>query len=226
MRRSSCEYLYHRFLVQPKLTLVIHSQFREIVKWVWTGSPTSFEEIIQLRGYVNAIVESTPKLPNIMWMDGKHDTLLVEGIRLPLDGLRDTISDTVLEVEATLAKLLLGFVDVPQHQGDSRDQLANHTPGYSFIHDQLNGFSKNSWWLIESLLQDETLTSEYSSLRTCTSNLADGHRHDSEIHHNSKEARSAMEHVSGAGVPQPQPSLLVVLGTSDPPQLRRTGKRL
>lgn len=111
-----------------------------------------------MKSYINAIVMNTPNRLNLRWQDGKYEVLVLNELKLPLDDIRQVISDLALKAEAILDELLLGHSTLASlDYGNIRDELPCEDMGYSFLSDPYNTqVVQTRYALMRSILTQDT----------------------------------------------------------------------
>lgn len=121
------------------------------------GTTSAFSEMLAMKAYINAIVMNTPNHPNLRWQDGKFEVVVLNGIQLPLDDIRQVIADLTLRAEMMLDDLLLDQFGLSNlDYGNIRDEMPCEDNRYSFLSDPFNAsLVETRYDLMQRILEED-----------------------------------------------------------------------
>ena len=101
-----------------------------------------FTYIMELTHYLSYLSRNESLMPRVIWNDENCEELVIDGRRVTVTSFCALYHRLFEETETLLHQVLLGC-EVPNFDGlDVVDNLSNTNPGYSFISDSRNPFSK------------------------------------------------------------------------------------
>jgi hypothetical protein len=142
--------------------------------------PTPFDWILETKSYAMKIQFTSTTGSQVIW---QGDQITVRGVSLTMSSLQHFVSDLNLELRRITASLLLldpdsdlsVFPAINLHS--LVDDVSNEAPGYSFAQDSRNRQDDPDMWIIQRILGDSDLRSQWLSGRGSSHNRLDQSLH-------------------------------------------------
>ncbi|KAJ3565617.1 hypothetical protein NP233_g7519 [Leucocoprinus birnbaumii] len=139
----------------------IAARHDELEKWFHEGHNSTFDELASLSHYGSAIVHSTPKLPDFIWLDEEKTEFVWKGTKAKVSGLKDLAMEVKRKMHKLWKEKVLCGLDIDVSYDHIADDLDNQEPYYSFASDSRNKYICDPDLLIKRILEDPKLAREF-----------------------------------------------------------------
>jgi superfamily II DNA helicase RecQ len=118
---------------------------------------TFFAYLCELSHLVQALAKQSVRMPRVIWQNGGDQEFMLDGHLLTMAAFR-SMYNTLLSNTTDLLhdEVLLGLSLPNLHHDVIYDDLSNITPGYSFLTDHRNHFSRHRQFLIRAMVDVAT----------------------------------------------------------------------
>jgi len=160
----TCRAMIYEEMLRMMETMTEKQAWKKLGKFVKEGRYTAFNSIRQVLHLASAIAYGTSGMPQIEWLDDDHNKASINGKAVELDDIKEFVHDRIEAAKAVLEKEILlshEFEEFGYTSAKIIDILRNTQIGYSFIDSGDNGFVKFQDKLMETLLNDRLIKSQF-----------------------------------------------------------------
>ena len=125
----------------------------EECQYLKEGEFTIMNELLELGHFAKYLTTQQVHLPRTLWKDRIGEELILDGHPLPMTAFRNMFKQLLKRATRILdVDILLGLKTPDLSADHIYDDLANETPGYSFITDTRNPFHKHAEFLLNAMM--------------------------------------------------------------------------
>jgi len=160
----TCRAMIYEEMLRMMETMTEKQAWKKLGKFIKEGRYTAFNSIRQVLHLASAIAYGTSGMPQIEWLDDNHNRASINGKAVELVDIQDFVFDRLEAAKTILEKeVLLGheFEEFGYTSAKIVDILRNTRIDYSFIDSSDNGFVKFKDKLMETLLNDPLIKSQF-----------------------------------------------------------------
>lgn len=126
-------------------------------QYLTEGGFTVMSEILEIGHFANFLADQSVLMPRVFWNDDEGEELVMDGHSMTMAAYRIMYGGLLDRARNILDNdILLGLETPDISTAHIFDDLANTTPGYSFITDHRNPFHKHSRFLLDAMLDSDT----------------------------------------------------------------------